>query len=126
MARIRTVHNVTRNALVLPKGRWYANAWDHFRGLMLRPSLPDDEGLIFVYRAASKANTTIHMFFVFFAIGVVWLDENLWVVDAKLAKPWRPYYAPKMPAQYFIEARPSILERVAIGDQLRFEEPPRS
>ncbi len=122
MARIRTVHNLTRNAVALAKGHWYANSWDHFRGLMLRPGLPEDEGLIFVYRTPSKTNTTIHMLFVFFSIGVVWLDENLKVVDAKLAKPWRPYYAPKAPAQYFIEARPSILERVTIGDQLKFEE----
>ncbi|GIK66583.1 MAG: hypothetical protein BroJett018_43770 [Chloroflexota bacterium] len=122
MARTRSVYNVTRNAVVLPKGHWYANGWDHFRGLMLRPGLPEEEGLIFVYRTPSKTNTTIHMLFVFFSIGVVWLDENLKVVDTKLAKPWRPYYAPESPAQYFIEARPSILERVAIGDQLKFEE----
>lgn len=122
MARIRTIYNVTRNAVVLQKGHWYTNGWDHFRGLMLRPGLPEDEGLIFVYRTPSKTNTTIHMLFVFFSIGVVWLDENLKVVDAKLAKPWRPYYAPRAAAQYFIEARPSILERVAIGDQLKFEE----
>jgi uncharacterized membrane protein (UPF0127 family) len=123
MPKFRTIHNLTQKNIALPKGRWCANGWLHFRGLMLQPSLPEDEGLIFVYRSSSKTNTTIHMFFVFFSIGVVWLDENLKVVDAKLAKPWRPYYAPKAPAQYFIEAKPSILERVAIGDQLRFEQP---
>jgi hypothetical protein len=88
---------------------------------MLRWSLPEDRGLIFVYKRPSVPATTIHMFFVFFPIGVVWLDSQLCVVDAKLAKPWRPYYAPRAAAQYFIEARPSILERVAVGDQLRFD-----
>ncbi len=31
------------------------------------------------------------MFFVGFPIAAVWLDARGVVVDAKLAKPWRPY-----------------------------------
>ena len=121
MTTYKTVYNVTHDEVLVPKGRWYANAWDHFRGLMLWRNLPSDEGLIFVYKRASKVDTTIHMFFVFFSISVIWLDAELKVVDAKLAKPWRPYYAPKAPAQYFIEADPALLDKVTIGDQLRFD-----
>lgn len=88
---------------------------------MFRRSLPPDEGLIFVRRGMSVVNTSIHMFFCFFPIGVVWLDSDLKVVDAKLARPWRPSYAPKAPAQYFVEANPSILEHVSEGDQLAFD-----
>jgi uncharacterized membrane protein (UPF0127 family) len=62
------------------------------------------------------------MFFMLFSIGVVWLDDGGRVVDAQLAKPWRPAYAPRAPAKYFIEANPSILQRVKIGDALRFDE----
>ena len=65
-------------------------------------------------------NTTIHMFFCFFTIGVVWVNSEMTVVDAKIAKPWRPYYAPQAPAQYFIEANPDILETITVGDQLKF------
>jgi len=43
------------------------------------------------------------------------------VVDAKLAKPWRPYYAPARPARYLIEAPPSLLERVTVGERLTFD-----
>jgi len=89
---------------------------------MLRTSLPDDEGLLFVYRRENIAETTIHMFFVFFSIAAVWLDNEGCVVDAKLARPWRPFYAPAKPARYLIEARPSLLERVKVGDQLTFDE----
>jgi hypothetical protein len=57
-----------------------------------------------------------------FSIGVVWLDKNSRVVDKQLAKPWRPMYTPKSPAQYYIEANPSVLDRVRVGSKLRFDE----
>jgi hypothetical protein len=44
------------------------------------------------------------------------------VVDKKLAKPWRPIYAPAKAARYLIEARPVVLERVNVGDRLTFDE----
>jgi uncharacterized membrane protein (UPF0127 family) len=84
--------------------------------------LPDDEGLLFVTGSENRANTTIHMFFMFFSIGVVWLDASGKVVDKCFAKPWRPAYAPRSPAQYFVEAKPAILDKVQIGDMLRFDE----
>jgi uncharacterized membrane protein (UPF0127 family) len=89
---------------------------------MLVPRLSDDEGLLFVTRREGRSHTAIHMLFMRFAIGVVWVDAALRVVDTALAKPWRPAYAPRAPAQYYIEANPAILERVKIGDRLRFDE----
>jgi uncharacterized membrane protein (UPF0127 family) len=124
MRHFRRIYNITRDLPMLDKGKWCVSYWCHFRGLMFRFNLPDNEGLIFVRNRPSVANTTIHMFFCFFPIGVLWLDEKLQVVDARLARPWRPYYAPRVPAQYYIEARPAILERVSIGDQLRFDDTP--
>lgn len=89
---------------------------------MLRRSLPETEGLLFVYRRESIAETTIHMLFMFFSIAAIWIDSEGTVVDAKLARPWRPVYAPAKPARYMIEARPVVLERVKVGDHLRFDE----
>lgn len=88
----------------------------------MRRSLPEDEGLLFDFRRESVVATSIHMFFVFFAIAAVWLDDRGYVVDARLAKPWRPLYAPGKPARYLIEARPSLLDRVQAGDELTFDE----
>jgi len=107
---------------VLPRAEWRANYWGRMTGLMLRRHLPDDEGLLFVYGRESVLETAIHMLFVFFPIATIWLDKNGVVVDKKLAKPWRLSYAPRKPAQFFIEARPLLLDRVAIGDPLRFDE----
>jgi uncharacterized membrane protein (UPF0127 family) len=62
------------------------------------------------------------MLFMFFSIAAVWMDNEGRVVDAKLAKPWRPIYAPARPARYMIEARPVVLDRVKVGDRLVFDE----
>lgn len=91
------------------------------RGLMFRRALDPDEGLLFMENAESRMSTSIHMFFVFFPIAVVWLAANGAVVDAKLARPFRPYYAPKDPAKYFLEAAPDLLQWVQVGEILSIE-----
>ncbi len=91
------------------------------RGLTFRRSLPDDEGLLFVESGESRVATSIHMFFVFFSIGVVWMAADGAVVDAKLAKPFRPYYAPCAPAKYYLEGTPALLSWVQVGERLTIE-----
>ena len=95
--------------------------WKRGRGLMFRRGLDEDEVYLFVEGRESVAKTTIHMFFVFFPIAVVWLDGQKRVVDKVLARPFRPYYKPRQAAQYFVEGHPSLLERVEIGDRVKFE-----
>ena len=87
---------------------------------MLRPSLSPDEGLLLAFEGESVAGTAIHMFFMRFAIAAVWLDCEFRVVDSALARPWRPYYAPRTAAQYVLEAPPALLERVAVSDRVTF------
>jgi uncharacterized membrane protein (UPF0127 family) len=91
------------------------------RGLTFRRSWPQDEGLLFVESAESRVATSIHMFFVFFSIGVVWLAVDGTVVDAKLALPFRPYYAPRAPAKYYLEGTPDLLSWVQVGERLTIE-----
>lgn len=122
MAQFRLLRNTQTGAVILGRVRLCTSFWCHFRGLQLVPSLPEDEGLLFVTSREGVAHTSIHMLFMRFSIGVVWLDAQGKVVDKQFAKPWRPAYAPKAAAQYYLEANPSILERVAVGDILRFDE----
>jgi uncharacterized protein len=122
MSNWRVLKKDPDNKVILKRVKLCDNFWTRFRGLQLATHLPDDEGLLFVTGSENRANTTIHMFFMFFSIGVVWLDASGKVVDKCFAKPWRPAYAPKSPAQYFIEANPAILDKVQIGDVLRFDE----
>ncbi len=87
---------------------------------MFRRSIEPEEGLVFVYHRDNRVNTSIHMFFVPFDLGVIWVNDAGYVVDFVCAKPWRPKYAPKDPARYVIELHPDKLELVKIGDKLDF------
>ncbi|MCA9916257.1 MAG: DUF192 domain-containing protein [Anaerolineae bacterium] len=122
MSKQRLIRNKRTNEIVLPNATWCQSFWCQLRGLQFRSSLADGEGLLFVQDGESRINSAIHMFFVFMEIAVVWLDSSGTVVDKKLAKPWRPLYVPQAAAQYFIEAHPSLLQRVQIGDVLEFTE----
>jgi len=118
----RVIKNQGTGEIILPRAHWCASYWCRTKGLMFRSRLDEDAGLLFVLGRSSVVNASIHMFFVFMPLAVVWIDADLRVVDAKLAKPWRPAYKPAKAAKYFIEANPSLLERVAVGDVLSFEE----
>ena len=104
------------------------------RGLMFRRKLASDEALLFVESRESRVTTAIHMCFVFFPIGVLWLvtaeatghdlPRSLTVVDKVLAQPFRPYYAPQTPAQYYLEGPPVLLEWVEVGERLFLDPKP--
>ena len=91
-------------------------------GLQLRRRLGTEEGMIFVCNRPGRLAAAIHTMGLRFAIGVVWLDAELKIVDMKLAKPWKFAHVPKAPAMYYLEANPAILDLVQIGDQLRIDE----
>lgn len=118
----RILRNATTGRVILARAKWCTSFFCHFKGLQFVQRLPENQGVLFVTQSESRTTTSIHMFFMFISIGVLWLDKNGQVVHKTLAKPWRPYYASPKPAQYFIEANPSILDQVDIGDVLRFDE----
>ena len=91
-------------------------------GLMFRLRLDEKEGALLAYSGLSRAQTSIHMFFVPFPLGVFWLDETGTVVDAVHANPWRPFYASAVPARYVLELHPSLLHALRIGDRVEFYE----
>ncbi|UCG23574.1 MAG: DUF192 domain-containing protein [Chloroflexota bacterium] len=108
--------------LLLEKARWCDTFGSRMRGLTFRRSLAPGEGLILVEKEDSRVNAGITMLFTFIDLGVIWVNDAGQVVDAALARPWRPSYLPQSPARYAIEADPSILQQVSVGDRLRFVE----
>lgn len=120
MATWLTVWNETEGQPALGRVRRCAGFLCRLRGLTFRRRLGDDEGLLLVGNRESRADTAIHMFFVFFPIAAVWLDRSGRVVDARLARPFHPFYAPRAPARDILEGPPTLLTRVHIGDQLHF------
>jgi len=106
--------------ILLARLRWCSSFGCRLRGLWLRPIPDRGEGLVLVEPAESRLATAIHMLFVPFPISVVWLDSGGRVVDTRLALPWRPMYLPRAPARYAVEAAPTLLERVSLGEELAF------
>jgi hypothetical protein len=106
--------------VVLERAKLRLSFWDHFVGLQFARRPGPMTGLLFVTGGDNRTQTAIHMFFVFYNIGVVWVNSAGEVVDTRLARPFRPYYAPRRPAQYFIEAAPDVLERVQVGQRVQF------
>ena len=91
------------------------------RGLMFRPRLDPDDGLLLVEKRNSRVDTSIHMFFVPFDIAVFWLNSDLVVVDKVIARSWRPVYIPKADAQYTLEIHPSRFGDYEIGDKVEMK-----
>lgn len=117
-----TVWNEAQSKQILGRAQRCSSYLCRLRGLTFRRHLDEDEGLWLIGRRESRVDAAIHMLFVFFPIAAIWLDGNGDVVDAKLALPFRPYYGPRGPAKDILEGPPSLLEKVQIGDRLRFDQ----
>jgi uncharacterized membrane protein (UPF0127 family) len=117
------VRNQRTGVVVCAGARWCDSFLCRLRGLMFRRSLTPGEALILVEPSEGRAATSIHMFFVPFAIAAVWVNAAGRVVDVVEARPWRPFYAPRAPARYTLEAALELLNQVSIGDELAFEDP---
>jgi uncharacterized membrane protein (UPF0127 family) len=124
MAHSPTVNlkNLKSGEVLLRQVRWCGSYFSRLRGLMFRSGLREGEALILAEAADSRTTTSIHMFFVPFAIAAIWIDSHGRVVDKALAEPWRPFYGPRAPARYVLETAPEFLDKVAIGDELAFED----
>ena len=91
------------------------------RGLMGRSSLANAEGLLLVEARDNRVDTSIHMFFVYMDLAVIWINSSYTVVDTVLARSWHPVYAPRQAARYILEILPSRLNEFTIGDQVEFQ-----
>ncbi|MDD5370001.1 MAG: DUF192 domain-containing protein [Anaerolineaceae bacterium] len=103
----------------------YANSFiSRLRGLMFTRQLPRDAGLLLVQDRENRVEAAIHMFFVGYNLGTVWLNTAGEVVDRCLARAWRPFYMPSRPALYTLEIHPDRLSEFKPGDQVLFEHAP--
>lgn len=120
MPRTITITHSATGQPLLQHVRWAADFAGRLRGFMFRRALAPGEALLMVEPRESQVGTSIHMFFVGFPLGVVWLNQAGQVVDKVEALPWRPYYAPRAPARYILETHPSFLPQVTLGDTWAF------
>jgi len=88
-------------------------------GLMFSSRKDFDYALIFDLGRTTLVGAGIHMFFVFYSINVLFLDNSRRVVDIKKnLKPFR-MYSPKKPARYIIELPVELpLSGIVVGKRL--------
>lgn len=101
---------------------------DRAMGLMFRPSLPEDRGMLFVFERLGFHD--IWMKNCRFPIDIVWLDEERRVVHVADSVPFCeedpcPVYSPMQAALYVLEigAGQARREGVSVGSTLEFELP---
>jgi uncharacterized membrane protein (UPF0127 family) len=124
MAVVQKTHvdvvNRRTGEVLAHSARWCSSRASRLRGLQYRRRLNPGEALILVKPTDSIVNSSIHMLWVFFPIAAVWINDQGRVTHTQLARPWRPYYASPAPARYVLEAAPSLLEHVQVGDEIDF------
>jgi len=116
------VRNKTHPLSLPIRAKYCASFMCQLRGLTFRRSLDIREGLLLVEKRDSIIDSAIHMFAVRMDLAVIWINSAMDVVDVRLARSWRPVYAPHEPARYVLEISPSRLEDFQPGDQLEFSD----
>ena len=101
---------------------------DRAMGLMFRPSLPLDRGMLFVFETADFHG--IWMKNCRFPIDILWLDEQKKVVHvAESVPPCKadpcPVYSPMRKAAYVVElnAGQARREKAVVGSAVQFDSP---
>ncbi len=87
-------------------------------GLMFKKKLKENQSIIMVLQNESQFGSSIHMFFVFFPIYVVWMNKDRIIVDIRKAYPFQPLVIPKNKSIYILEC--TKLPKIKIGDKLSF------
>ncbi len=93
------------------------------RGLGGRDSLPPNHGMFFVFDHDDRYN--FWMKDMHFAIDILWLDQNLTVVDIKLNAAPESYptnFTPRSPSRFVLELPAGFSRKhgVTIGNRLHF------
>ncbi|MDP3728432.1 MAG: DUF192 domain-containing protein [bacterium] len=109
-----------KNKLLARKVKVCDTIFSRTLGLMFHSKLNSGEALLLLANKESIAQTSIHTFFVFFPIDVLWINEKKEIVDKKTVFPFHPLLSPKAPAKYVLEMGFGQLEKVKIGETISF------
>ena len=122
MPRFININNLTKKIDKPARVQFGDSFIVKLRGLMFRPRLESDFGLLLVEKQDSRLNTSIHMFFVSFDLAIFWINSDMIVVDKVLAKSWKSAYFPKADAKYTLEIHPTRFTDYEIGDKVEFKD----
>lgn len=114
------IKNATKKIEMSSNARILSNIFSQTRGLMF--SRNKNTALIFKFER--EKIISLHMFFVFYPIDVIFLDKRKVVVDKK--ENFRPFrfYSAKKKAKFAIEMPSGTIKKTktGIGDKIKFSE----
>lgn len=115
------LYNRTTGQKIIGKTRTAKSFFSQLRGLMFEKEKNFDYALVFVLPFESSIGASIHTFFVFFPIDVVFLDNKKKAVEiASAVKPFTPLYAPQKKAAFFIELPAGKAKGIKPGNVLEW------
>lgn len=99
------IRNVTKKKVLVKEHRVFMSVWSKGLGLMFRLHAPS---WAVVFPFFKPQRVSIHMFFVFFSLDILWLDKNLRVLEARTLRPWT-LYAPAELASWVVELPAGVI-----------------
>ena len=91
------------------------------RGLMFKKLLEKDTAYVLASSKDSIEESSIHTFFMFFPIDIIWVNSKNIIVDKKEnVKPFKLLLKPIKPAKYVIELNNGKAKDINIGDKVEF------
>ncbi|MBC7085137.1 MAG: DUF192 domain-containing protein [Methanomethylovorans sp.] len=91
------------------------------RGLMFRKSIAEKYALVFIL--STPKSVSVHMFFVFFPIDVLFLDSEKKILKTARLKPWIGLARSPENTKYIIEMHVGSIERhrLVAGEYLKID-----
>ncbi|MEM5834617.1 MAG: DUF192 domain-containing protein [Candidatus Aenigmatarchaeota archaeon] len=93
-------------------------------GLMFKRKLKENEGMLFVFE--KECFPSFWTFGMFFPIDIIWLDEEMKVVDlSECLKPFRvwKFYRPRRASKFVLEVNSGFVKKngIKLGDKFVLE-----
>ena len=115
------LYNPQSGRKIIGNVRHASGFFGNLKGLMFEQEENFDYALVFTLSDEARWGASVHMMFMNFPIGIVFLDSEKNVVDKAELRPWTLNYTPKAAAKYFIEMPAGIGKQVKIRDRLEWE-----
>jgi uncharacterized membrane protein (UPF0127 family) len=112
---------IKRDNELLCRAKVAHNLFSRALGLMLKKTLPHNEGLLIEY-SRYLSSRGVHGFFMRFPIDLAFINQEKHVVEIANLQPWR-IYNPTKDCQWVLELNEGFLNEkdIRIGDVLDFE-----
>lgn len=85
---------------------------------MFQKTLDHNFGLLFDFGIETRFKSSIHMFFVYIDLTILWLDSNFKIVEKAFANKRHGILTPSVAARYVLELHSNKFQAFSVGDVL--------